>query len=85
MTSFICPVCVEEYIFTSRLCPSCQKIKHYCSIYSRARLMEVLDSVFSREEDKQNNKLKVEINKEIENLKNKVLKPLQIKRGEEVD
>lgn len=47
--------------------------------------MEVLDSVFSREEDKQNNKLKVEINKEIENLKNKVLKPLQIKRGEEVD
>ena len=47
--------------------------------------MEVLDSVFSREQDKQDNKLKVEINKEIQNLKNKVLKPLQIKRGEEVD
>jgi hypothetical protein len=47
--------------------------------------MEVLDSVFSREENKQNNKLKVEINREIENLKNKVLKPIQIKRGEELN
>lgn len=83
--SFVCPVCCEEYIFITKLCPSCSKIKHYCSIYGKKRMMEVLDSVFSREEDKQNNKLKLEINKEIENLKVKVLKPLQIKRGEEVD
>jgi len=83
--SFICPVCCEEYIFTTRLCSSCQKIKHYCSIYGRKRVYDLLNNVLSREEDKIKNKEKLEIHKEIENLKGKVLKPSQIKRGSEVD
>jgi|TARA_A100000171_G_C2059602_1_gene109261 hypothetical protein len=83
--SFICPVCCEEYVFISKLCPSCSKIKHYCSIYGRERVYSLLNNVLSREEDKIKNKEKLEIHKEIENLKEKVLKPSQVKRGTEVD
>ena len=82
--NFLCPVCCEEYIFTTRLCSPCSKIKHYCSIYGRDRVYKLLNNVLSREEDKIKNKEKLEIHKEIENLKDKI-KPSQIKRGSEVD
>jgi hypothetical protein len=55
------------------------------SCYSRDRVIEILDNVLSRTEDKQDNKIKEEIKSEIENKeytlrssKNKK----QIKRGE---
>ena len=77
--NFICPVCCDEYIFTSSLCPSCKKIKHYMSIYSKERVMELLDNCLSRTEDKIKNKEKLEIHKEIENKQFKLKQ--QIKRG----
>jgi len=39
------------------------------SIYSKDRVIAILDNILSRTEDKQNNKLKKEINEEIENKK----------------
>jgi len=83
---FNCILCErsDEYLFTSHLCSKCRKIKHYINIYDE-RVFEVLDNVLSRTEDKQDNKIKVEIKTEIENkemvLRNKKL----VKRGTEVD
>ena len=68
---FSCILCNgnhEEYLLTSSLCSKCKKIKHYISIYND-RVYEVLDSVLSRCEEKQDNKIKSEIQKEIENKK----------------
>ena len=68
---FSCVLCNgahDEYLFTSSLCSKCKKIKHYISIYDD-RVYEVLDSVLSRTKDKQDNKVKAEIQKEIENKK----------------
>jgi len=39
------------------------------SIYSKDRVIAILDNILSRTEEKQNNKLKQEINEEIENKK----------------
>ena len=61
---FNCVLCEsknsDEWLYTSKFCSKCKKIKHYLSIYSD-RVYEILDE--------QNNKIKVEINKEIENKK----------------
>ena len=68
---FSCVLCNgahDEYLFTSYLCSKCKKVKHYISIYDD-RVYEVLDSVLSRTKDKQDNKVKAEIQKEIENKK----------------
>jgi len=59
-----CPICEEWTIFS--VCNECRKIRHYMSIYSKDRVIEILDSILSRQEDKQDNKIKVEICKEIE-------------------
>ena len=82
---FYCPVCNQEYLIINNLCDTCRKVKHYMSCYSRDRVIEILDNVLSRTEDKQANKIKEEIKNEIENKeyslrssKNKK----QIKRGE---
>lgn len=63
----VCPLC-EEYTLYS-VCSDCRKIRHYMSIYSKDRVIAILDNILSRTEDKQNNKLKQEINEEIENKK----------------
>ncbi len=70
---FSCQLCnfSNEYCYTSRYCSKCQRIKHYLNLYGD-RVFEVLDSVLSREEFKQNNKIKQEIKKEIENHKMKL-------------
>jgi len=60
---FCCPLC-EEYTIYS-VCSDCRKIRHYMSIYSKGRIIEILDSILSRTEDKQDNKVKSEIKKEI--------------------
>ncbi len=81
-----CQLCSHsaEYLFASRYCSKCQKIKHYLSIYND-RVYEILDSVLSRCEEKQDNKIKLEIGKEIENKKITLRSGKQLKRGEEVD
>jgi len=60
-----CPICEEWTIYS--VCNDCRKIRHYMSIYSKDRVIEILDSILSRQEDKQENKIKLEICKEIEN------------------
>lgn len=65
---FSCQLCEKETCYLSRYCEKCRKIKHYLSLYSD-RVYEVLDNVLSREVDKQNNKIKVELKKEIETKK----------------
>lgn len=62
---WICPIC-EEYTFYS-CCNDCRKIRHYMNIYSKNRIIEILDSILSRQIDKQENKITLEICKEIEN------------------
>lgn len=79
-----CPVCCSEYVFISHLCPSCVKVKHYMSCYSRERVISILDNVLSRTEEKQDNKIKLEIKEEIEN-KQYNLRNKQIKRGTETN
>ena len=64
---FSCPVCTQEYLIFNTLCDTCRKVKHYMSCYSRDRVIEILDNVLSRTEDKQDNKIKEEIKQEIEN------------------
>ena len=64
---FSCPVCTQEYLIINTLCDTCRKVKHYMSCYSRDRVIEILDNVLSRTEDKQDNKIKQEIQEEIEN------------------
>jgi len=65
---FNCTLCEKETCYLSRYCNKCRKIKHYLSLYDD-RVYEVLDNVLSREVEKQNNKIKVELKKEIENKK----------------
>ena len=84
---FFCPVCNQEYLIINNLCDTCRKVKHYMSCYSRDRVIEILDNVLSRTEDKQHNKIKEEIKSEIENKEyslrsKKSGKTAQIKRGE---
>jgi len=76
---FYCPVCNEDMVLMTSLCNTCRKIKHYISIYSRNRVMEILDNCLSRTEDKIKNKEKLEIHKEIEARQIKLKN--QIKRG----
>tara|TARA_R110002012_G_C11418558_1_gene587936 strand:- start:281 stop:547 length:267 start_codon:yes stop_codon:yes gene_type:complete len=66
--SFSCVLCNgnhEEYLFTSKFCSKCKKIKNYLSIYNE-RVYEVLDSVLARTQEKQQIKIADEIKKEIE-------------------
>ena len=79
-----CPVCCREYVLIASLCPACVKVKHYMSCYSRERVIDILDNVLSRTEDKQDNKIKEEIKSEIENKEYSLRsKKNQIKRGTE--
>tara|TARA_R110000822_G_scaffold46394_4_gene123440 strand:+ start:668 stop:1003 length:336 start_codon:yes stop_codon:yes gene_type:complete len=66
---FSCVLCSgklnDEYLFLGKFCSPCNRIKWYISLYKH-RPIEILDNVLSRDEDKQSNKEKYEINKEIE-------------------
>jgi predicted RND superfamily exporter protein len=67
-------MCEREYVFLSKVCPECRKIKNFMNCYSRERVLQIIENVLSRTEDKQNNKIKEEIKEEIEkkqyNLRN---------------
>ena len=66
-----CKLCEEEYAILYSLCESCRKIKHYMNIYTKPRIIEILDNILSRDIQKQNNKIKLEITEEIKNKEKK--------------
>lgn len=76
---FYCPVCNEELILMSSLCSTCKKLKYYIQLYSRDKVINILDNVLSRTDDKIENKEKALIKEEIEGKKN--ILNNHIKRG----
>ena len=70
----VCPLCCKEYIFTTYLCDSCNKIKYYHRIYG-TMVIDVLDEVFVIKKagiEKKTIKLKGEILSAVDNkIKNK--------------
>jgi len=60
---FSCPICECWSLYS--VCSDCRKIRHYMSIYSKERVIEILDSILSRNEEKQKNKLEEEKTKDI--------------------
>ncbi len=65
---FTCYLCEKEPCYVRYFCEKCRRIKHHLNL-SGDRVYEVLESVLCRSEDKQNNKIQMEINEEIENKK----------------
>ena len=63
---FTCLLCEKEYVYISRFCPKCRSLKHLILLHSD-RVFEIVNEVLCRTEEKQNNKIKLEIKKEIEN------------------
>tara|TARA_R110000764_G_scaffold23894_1_gene58000 strand:- start:472 stop:693 length:222 start_codon:yes stop_codon:yes gene_type:complete len=41
--SLTCPLCREEWILLSKLCPDCDRIRFLMSIYSRDKILDILD------------------------------------------
>ena len=58
-----CPLCRIEWVVTSRICTSCDKIRHYMEIYSQSKILEILDKVLVVQQHKDKDK---EIIKSIE-------------------
>jgi len=65
---FECALCERETCYITKLCPDCRKIKHLMTVASRERVVEILENVLSRTHDKQNNKIKEEVKKEVEQI-----------------
>ena len=63
---FTCSLCEKETCYVSKFCDKCRRIKHHLNL-SGDRVYEVLESVLSRDVEKQNNKINLELKKEIEN------------------
>ena len=68
-----CYCCNQNYagLFTS-LCPSCHRIRHLQSVYGVDRVLQVLENVLVRPEDKQRLKEDVEIKKEKEKIESTI-------------
>lgn len=49
-----CPLCRDEWILTTRICVSCDKIRHYMEIYSQQKILEILDKVLVVQQHKEN-------------------------------
>ena len=64
---FSCAVCEEFSMYN--LCSDCRVIRHITTLNGKKRVLEVLENVFQRSEDKQDNKIQVELKNEIENRK----------------
>ena len=73
MLCYLC--CIESRPFMGYYCEDCSKIKRYINFYN-SRVLEILDSVLSRDLEKQDNKIKLEIKNEIESQKKK-LQPVE--------
>ena len=79
-----CKLCEKREVdgWFGTWCVSCRKIKHYLNLYDE-RVIEILDSVLSRTDDKQENKIKMEIQTEI-NAKECSLKKKHIRKCDHV-
>lgn len=75
---FSCAICEDYTLYT--LCSDCRVIRHITTLNGKKRVLEVLENVFQRSEDKQDNKMDEELKSEIENKKVS-LKNSQLKRG----
>lgn len=75
---FSCAICEEFSLYT--LCNECRVIRHITTLNGKKRVLEVLNNVFQRCEEKQDNKMNEELKCEIENKKIN-LKNSQLKRG----
>lgn len=69
----VCSFCKNDICETyfSYYCSDCSKIKRYINLYDK-RVIEILNSVLSRDLEKQNNKIKLELKNEIFNKKEKL-------------
>ena len=80
-----CPLCRDEWIFTTKICKSCDKIRYYMEIYSKSKILEILDKVLvvqqhkdNKKDDKKEEKLddkQIEINKE--NCMKEIIKTIE--------
>jgi len=61
-----CPLCRTEWVLTSRICASCDKIRHYMEIYSQNKILEILDKVLVVQQHKDKEVEKKEIENKIE-------------------
>ena len=75
---FSCAICEEFSLYN--LCNDCRVIRHITTLNGKKRVLEVLNNVFQRSEEKQDNKMNEELKSEIENKKVS-LKNSQLKRG----
>ena len=75
---FSCAICEDYTLYT--LCSDCRVIRHITTLNGKKRVLEVLENVFQRSEEKQDNKMNEELKSEIENKKVS-LKNSQLKRG----
>ena len=48
-----CPLCRTEWCITSKLCDKCNKVKHLMDIYSRDKVVEILEKVLVVEQFKE--------------------------------
>lgn len=39
---FSCPIC-DEWVLVHKLCSDCDKIRQLCKIYTKSKLLDVLD------------------------------------------
>lgn len=76
---FSCAMCELETCYWSSLCPNCRKVKHYMSCFTRDRVVDVLDQVLARSEEKQDHKIELEIRKEIAKKEQEINKKKKIK------
>lgn len=72
MPLFYCSMCEEEVVIIKSVCESCRQIKHLMSVYGRDRIYEVLNNIFKRDENKQNNKIIVEKQNEVKTLQDSI-------------
>jgi hypothetical protein len=68
-----CYCCNQNYagVFTT-LCPACHRIRHLQSVYGVDRVLQVLENVLVRPEDKQSLKEDAEIKKEKEKIESTI-------------
>jgi len=58
--SLTCPLCRNEWIIVSKLCSECDRIRYLMSLYSRDKVIEILDKTlvvqkFKEEEEEASN------------------------------
>jgi len=48
---FSCALCEDEWCYTSRVCEKCRRIKHIMNIYSRDKVLDVIERVLVRPDE----------------------------------